>query len=266
MRTIHGGLSMNLLAFDTSTEAMSIAVSRSSGGEPWFGHTTAVGGAQASAHLIGQILALLQQADLALPSLDAICFGAGPGSFTGLRTACAVAQGLAYGAGVPVLAVDSLLAVAEEARHHTLADHPAHQAGCRVIALLDARMDEMYAATWAWDGTRWSELAESALLKPEALQVGGAVLAGNVFGVYAARLGADQGGVGSALQVTALPTAQAMLRLAPQMLAVGLAVDAAQALPRYIRDKVAKTTAEREHEKALARDAAQAATQAVTPR
>ena len=246
---------MNLLAFDTSTEVMSIAVSRTEvgtgGGTVSVWQHTGAGGAQASAHLIGEVMALLQQADVSLKALDAICFGAGPGSFTGLRTACAVAQGLAYGAGVPVLAVDSLLAVAEEARFQALAG----QATCRITALLDARMDEMYAATWGWDGARWTELAQSALLRPEALQTQGAVLAGNVFGVYAGRLGAEHGGAESALQVTALPTAAAMLRVAPQMLASGLAVDAAQALPRYIRDKVAKTTAERYHEKALARDA-----------
>ena len=252
---------MNLLAFDTSTEGMSIAVSRTREGSLSVWEHTGVGGSQASAHLIGQVMALLQQADLQLTDLNAICFGAGPGSFTGLRTACAVAQGLAYGAGVPVLAVDSLLAVAEEARFQALADQPI----CRITALLDARMDEMYVATWGWDGALWTELADSALLRPEALQADGAVLAGNVFGVYAGRLGAEQGGLKDALQVTALPTATAMLRVAPQMLAAGLAVDAAQALPRYIRDKVAKTTAERDHEKALARDAAQAANAAVSP-
>lgn len=252
---------MNLLAFDTSTEVMSIGVSRAVGGVVSVWEYTGAGGAQASSHLIGQILALLQHADLPLKSLDAICFGGGPGSFTGLRTACAVAQGLAYGADVPVLAVDSLLAVAEEARAQALAD----QAACRITALLDARMDEMYAATWSWDGGLWTEVTDSGLLRPEALQVGDGVLAGNVFGVYGGRLGAEQGGVGHALQIAALPTATAMLRVAPQLLAAGWAVDAAQALPRYIRDKVAKTTAERDHEKALARGAAQALLCAITP-
>ena len=252
---------MNLLAFDTSTEVMTIAVSRTAGGSVSVWEHTGAGGAQASAKLIAGVLALLQQADLPLKDLNAICFGAGPGSFTGLRTACAVAQGLAYGAGIPVLAVDSLMAVAEEARAQALTDH----ATCRITALLDARMDEMYAATWEWDGVRWTELMESALLRPEALRPGGTVLAGNVFGVYAGRLGTEHGGLGDPLQVTAFPTATAMLRVAPQMLVAGLAVDAAQALPRYIRDKVAETTAERDHKKALALDAARPASAVVSP-
>ena len=129
---------MNVLAFDTSTEALSIAVGRWQGGVLRLWEHAGPGGAQASATLVPQAMALLGQAGIALRGLDAIAFGAGPGSFTGLRTACAVAQGLAFGAGVPVLPVDTLLAVAEEARH---------QHGCtQVLATLDARMDEVYVA------------------------------------------------------------------------------------------------------------------------
>ena len=246
---------MNLLAFDTSTEVLTIAVSHHTDGasdvtrQVW--EYSGAGGAQASATLITEVLNLLQQAGLRLAELDAICFGCGPGSFTGLRTACAVAQGLAFGAGVPVLPVDSLLALAEEARFQAQSDG----APWRVMTLLDARMDEVYAATWDWDGHHWTELQTSALLRPEAIASGGAVLAGNVFGVYATRLGANHGGLGGSRCVTALPTATAMLRLAPALITAGQAVDAEQALPRYIRDKVAKTTAERDLEKAQSRAA-----------
>ena len=100
------------LAFDTSTDVLSLGLSAR-------GQTTLrtlAGGAQASAQLIPQVLDLLAQASLGLADLQAIVFGRGPGSFTGLRTACAVAQGLAFGANVPVLPIDTLLAVAEDAR------------------------------------------------------------------------------------------------------------------------------------------------------
>ena len=104
---------MNLLAFDTSTDTVSIAVQ--AGDAVW--QHTGPGGSQASATLIPAIRSLLAQAGMSFSTLDAIVFGRGPGSFTGLRTACAVAQGLAFGArggaGVPVLPVDTLLAVAD---------------------------------------------------------------------------------------------------------------------------------------------------------
>ena len=245
---------MKLLAFDTSTETLSIGVSRTVEGiaQQWL-HTGA-GGAQASTGLIAGVMDLLQQAGLALADLDAICFGAGPGSFTGLRTACAVAQGLAFGADVPVLPVDTLLAVAEEARFAALAG----AASVRISALLDARMDEMYTATYDFDGALWHEVQGSHLVRPEGFSLAPAeapqVLAGNVFAVYGDRLtGVTEPGVP---RISALPTAAAMLRLAPDLLAAGKAVPAAQALPSYIRDKVAKTTAERMAEKAVSLAAA----------
>ena len=245
---------------------MSIAVSRTADSETHLWQHDAPGGAQASSDLIPAILDLLQQANLRLNELDAICFGSGPGSFTGLRTACSVAQGLAFGAGVPVLPVDSLLAVAEEARHTALAHW---QAGV-VTALLDARMDEMYCASFEFAGDKWTPLQASSLVKPEQLPSispappGSALpwaLAGNVFAVYGERLPADTVPSQAVPRIVAQPRASAMLRLAPQLLAQGHAVAAEHALPSYIRDKVAKTTAERMAEKA----AAQAHVQAQTP-
>lgn len=224
---------MKLLAFDTSTEHLSIAVQH---GDARWAHQGA-GGAQSSATLIPAALGLLAQAGLTLDALDAIVFGRGPGSFTGLRTACAVAQGLAFGAGVPVLPVDTLMAVAEDARM-------AHGA-TRVLALLDARMNEVYAAAWQWAASGWQFEGPARAYAPEAVAPppgDGWVLAGNAFAVYGERFA-------PALQplrrVEALPTAGALLSLAPGLLAAGCAVEAAQALPVYIRDKVAQTTAER---------------------
>ena len=224
---------MNLLAFDTSTDTLSIAVQQ---GDTVVQHT-GPGGAQASATLIPEVRRLLALAGLSFDTLDAIVFGRGPGSFTGLRTACSVAQGLAWGAGVPVLPIDTLLAVAEAARSAHGATH--------VLALLDARMNEVYAAEYAWrDAAGWRPLSDIAVLAPEAVPTpgAGAVLAGNAFAAYADRLPAA---LQALPRIAALPSADALLNLAPALLAAGAAVPAEQALPLYIRDKVAQTTAER---------------------
>jgi len=240
---------MKLLAFDTSTERLSIAVSRDDGAAAGLWQYQGAGGAQASTDLIANVLRLMEQAGLALGALDAICFGCGPGSFTGLRTACAVAQGLAFGAQVPVLPINTLLAVAETARH----SHLAHAQQGQVLALLDARMDEVYQACYAFDcrngGLRWRELQPPRVGKPEALAEHAQALAGpltaaagNAFAAYGDRLA----GLEVALpRIACGPDACALLRLAPQLLADGQAVPAAQALPLYVRDKVAQTTAER---------------------
>ena len=223
---------MNLLAFDTSTDTLSIAVQR---GDAVWEHS-GPGGAQASATLIAALFSLLEQAALNLAQLDALVFGRGPGSFTGLRTACAVAQGLAFGAnagrGIPVLPIDTLTAVAEQARH---------QHGCTdVVAVLDARMDEVYAARYQWQDSVWHGVGDLGLSAPQAVQVPpGWTVAGNAQAAYGERLAPG------ALHVRALPTGVALLRLAPHLLATGHAVTAAAAQPLYIRDKVAQTTAER---------------------
>lgn len=236
---------MKLLAFDTSTEVLSIGVD-CDGAQILH---TGVGGAQASFCLIAGVQSLLQQAGVALAGLDAIVFGAGPGSFTGLRTACSVAQGLALGAQRPVLPVNSLLAVAEDAR---LRSHP-QDATLEVLALLDARMDEVYAAWFGWHDGQWQQHGEIQLCKPDALQVDDRVqlLAGNVFTVYPGRV---EQAMGARVRpcVAALPSAQALLRLAPALLQQGAALPPEGALPLYVRDKVAKTTAERLQEKAAA--------------
>jgi tRNA threonylcarbamoyladenosine biosynthesis protein TsaB len=236
---------MKLLAFDTSTEVLSIGVD-CDGAQRL--HTGA-GGAQASFGLIAGVQSLLQQAGVPMQALDAIVFGAGPGSFTGLRTSCAVAQGLALGAQRPVLPVPSLLAVAEDVRLRT---QPLATA-LEVLALLDARMDEVYAAWWGWSDGRWQLRGDTQLCKPEALQVDARVqlLAGNVFTVYPGRFAQALGDAARPC-VAALPSAQALLHLAPALLQQGGALPPEGALPLYVRDKVAKTTAERMQEKALA--------------
>jgi tRNA threonylcarbamoyladenosine biosynthesis protein TsaB len=233
---------MNLLAFDTSTDMMSVAVQATVDGAPQLWQYSGPGGAQTSTKLIPVIQGLMLQAGLAFEKLDAIAFGRGPGSFTGLRTACSVAQGLAFGANVKVLPIDTLLAVAEEARFQQAAGLER----CQVMALLDARMDEIYGASYLFHSGQWTRTSDYLLLPPQDLNCAPAcTLAGNVFGAYGARLP-----VALAQRIPVWPTATAMLRLAPALLAAGGAVRAEQALPLYIRDKVAKTTLERASEKA----------------
>lgn len=228
---------MNLLALDTSTDTLSIAVQKGGNGSgAGLLERSAPGGAQSSTTLIPLIRELMGELGLSFDELELIAFGRGPGSFTGLRTACSVAQGLAFGArkglGVPVLPVDSLLAVAEQARMEHGVD--------KVLAVLDARMDEVYAAAYRWDGGQWSSAGDYQLLAPQHVIVEpGFTVAGNAQAAYGERLAPD------APHVRALPTAGAMLRLAPQLAASGT-VSAKEALPLYIRDKVAQTTAERE--------------------
>ena len=218
---------LNLLAFDTSTERMSVAVAR---GERVWQHS-GPGAAQASALLIPLIQSMMQQAGLSWRDLSAIAFGRGPGSFTGLRTACSVAQGLAFGAGLQVLPIDTLLALAEDARERHGCEH--------VLAALDARMNQIYHASFHFADARWRQ-GPIALSSPEQFVLPvGAVLAGNVAASYGDRLPPG-------IEILeAWPEAEAMLRLAPAMLAEGLAVAPADALPLYVRDKVAQTMAER---------------------
>jgi tRNA threonylcarbamoyladenosine biosynthesis protein TsaB len=229
-------MTARILAFDTATEHLSIALQ--AGGEV-FVHESE-GGAKASATLIPSIFALLGRAGLGLAELDAIAFGRGPGAFTGLRTACSVAQGLAFGAGKPVLPIDTLLAVAEDARAGAL--DPT-----RVWATLDARMDEIYAAHYAFAAGHWSVLVAPMLTRPEALDTRWRAeapehVAGNALDVFGERLQ-----TGTARRSPgARPRAAAMLPLAQAAWSTGGGVDAALALPMYLRDKVAQTTLERE--------------------
>lgn len=226
---------MNLLAFDTSTDTLFIAIQR--GDQLW--QHQAAGGANSSATLIPSIQQGLQALGLKFSDLTAIVFGRGPGSFTGLRTSCAIAQGLAMGADLPLLPIDTLLAVAEEARHQHGVTH--------VMAVLDARMSEVYHAGYRWAEGSWQATHELGLCAPQALSIpADMAVAGNAHAAYPDRLAP------AAQHLYALPTATALLRMAPRLIADGHLVDASYALPLYIRDKVAKTTAEREAERQAA--------------
>ncbi len=230
-----------LLALDSSTETLVVALSREA---DVLAHESE-GGARASEQMVPQALALLAQAGLTLAQLDAIAFAAGPGAFTGLRTACAVAQGLAFGAAKPVIPIDSLMLVAEDLRlQHGAAGVPGP-----VWVLMDARMNEIYAAAYEWRGDHWTVLRAPALYAVpamlEALQdLPPQAAAGNALDAFAQALSPM---LPAGLPRAAQPRsrAAALASLACQAWIGGAAVDAAEAMPVYVRDKVAQTTAER---------------------
>lgn len=227
-----------LLALDTATDSLAIALLTPGRAV----HRLMPGGAEASARLLPAVLALLAESGLAAGALDAVAFGRGPGAFTGLRTACAVAQGLAFGIGKPVLPLDSLLLVAEDARLQ--ANDPA--ATRLQWVAMDARMDEVYAGAYAFAQGRWLVRVAPALYTLPALAAQWVSeppphVAGSALAAFGDRLPLGA----ASRQVAEQDRAAALGRLARQAWADGAAIDPAQALPLYLRDKVALTTAER---------------------
>lgn len=196
------------------------------------------GGAQASATLLPALQSLLDEAGIGWAELDAIGYGCGPGAFTGVRAACAVTQGLAEGLCKPVLRLDTLLAVADDARERG--------AGARIRVAVDARMGEVYAAGYQYDeGAGWWFLDQPALHDPAELARSiepGVAVAGNSLLAHA---DAWQVFTGPRF-ADAVPGAEALLRLALQQWQRGERRDAAEALPLYVRDRVALTTVERD--------------------
>lgn len=181
---------------------------------------------------------LLAEAGIALQQCDAIAYGSGPGSFTGVRTACGVAQGLAFGAGLPVVPVVTLDAMA-------LACHQQHGAA-EVLTVLDARMGEVYWAQYRFEAGAVAPavVLAPALAAPEVVQPQGQPVAcGNGFAAYAEAL------AGLACAPSAhgevMPHAAQIAQLAAVAFAAGHTVSAAEAQPLYLRNKIAYTSAER---------------------
>lgn len=229
---------MKLLALETSTERMSLGLQ--DGDRQWTHE--AEGGAQSSALLIPAIMSLLEEAQLRLNELDAIGLGQGPGAFTGLRTACAVAQGLALGANLPVLPIDTLLCVAEDARTHCP----------RVLVVMDARMNQVYSGAYEWQHNTWHTLQTPHLANPSDLTVPrewagqDMALAGNTSASPALHAELQQlPHLPVAHWLSLWPSASALLRLGAAAWQRGEAVAPELALPVYVRDQVALTTAER---------------------
>jgi tRNA threonylcarbamoyladenosine biosynthesis protein TsaB len=224
---------MKLLAFDTSTEWCSVALGD---GTHWQIRDEHAGQTH-SERLLPMVRELLAAAGWTLGELDGIAFGAGPGSFTGVRIGCGVAQGLALGIDRAVVPVPTLAAIA----------HAVWRAdgATRVVACLDARMREVYVAAYERGPEAWSEVHAPAVLPPVSVALtlpGTWVGAGNGFAAYpelAALLGLAR------VDAAARPGAQSIAELALPRLIAGEGVDAAAALPLYVRHRVALTAAER---------------------
>lgn len=220
---------MRFAAFETATEWCSVAL--------WLdGEIAGIeerAGQQHAERVLPMLDRLAAAAGIGLGALDAVAFGAGPGSFTGLRIACGVAQGIAFARGIPALGVSTLEAIAEES------------GAARVVSCLDARMREVYYSAHeridGGPGARWREVVAAQCVAPGALALppgDGWVGCGNGFAAYGA-LGLSK------VFPEVHPSAVAVARLAAPRLAAGGGVDAALAVPAYVRDKVAFTSAER---------------------
>lgn len=221
-----------ILAIETSSELASVALLH----DGRIAVHEAEGVQTHSQTVLPMVQTLLAQAGITLVQCDAIAFGAGPGSFTGVRTACGVAQGLAFGAGLPVVPVVTLQAMAQACRDVTGASD--------VLVVLDARMEEVYWAQYRYqDG--WQEVIAPTLSAPAAVAPAGSVIAcGNGLTVYSPAFA-------SALftrdaQLDLMPHASQIAQLAQIAFAARRAVNARDVQPVYLRNKVALTTAERE--------------------
>jgi tRNA threonylcarbamoyladenosine biosynthesis protein TsaB len=223
---------LKILALDTSTEYCSVALWRD--GE--LQTREALAGRRHSELLLDMVDAVLRENGLAPRDLDGIAFGAGPGSFTGLRIACGVTQGIAFGAALPVVGVSTLLALAEAA------------AAERAVCCLDARMGQVYHAAYAKRDAGWHPVHAPALYAPdEAPLVAGGYWTGcgSGFKSYGEALGRRYGQCLSAIMPDVYPHAKHVARLAVTEFEQGRAVAAELAAPLYIRDKVALRTDER---------------------
>jgi tRNA threonylcarbamoyladenosine biosynthesis protein TsaB len=231
-----------ILAIETSSEMASCALLRD--GEVIFRESSGV--RTHSQSVLPMVQELLEEAGIVLRQCDAIAYGAGPGSFTGVRTACGISQGLGFGAGLPLVPVVTLDAMA-------LACRQAHGAAS-VLAVLDARMNEVYWAQYRFEGDTPVAVLPSALSAPAdvapAPGASGEALAvcGNGFSAYPEAFAGKPFAEHARQDI--MPHAVQIAHLGARLFAMGHAVPAAQAQPLYLRNKVAYTKEERAEMKA----------------
>lgn len=224
-----------LLALDTATSRCSVALAH----DGTIDTITRDVGQRHTEHLLPMVDTLLAQVGVELATCDAIAFGAGPGSFTGLRVACGAAQGLAFGIDRPVVPIGNLDAAALEAFEQM----PSVQTVC---VALDARMREVYCGVFARADKTVREVAGAALAAPAdvvtlAGRHGAEVLVGNALVAYASELSHFRGTKRSDVDAGA----RSIAALALGALAEGRAIDPADAAPLYVRNRVALTIDER---------------------
>jgi len=223
---------MNLLALETSTDRLSLALLVD-------GRLHAFDQAVGQRHaemILEEVGALMRQAGISPRDLQGVVYGEGPGAFTGLRIACGVAQGLALATGAKVLGVGTLAAIAEES------------GASRVVACIDARMSEVYHAVYEKQQGAWVTVQPPGLYAPDAVPLppaGEWTGCGNGFAAYAEALRVRLGARLVEVRSDVAPTASAMLRLAAPRFAAGEGGPAHTAIPTYLRDKVALKTSER---------------------
>ncbi len=194
--------------------------------------------------ILGMIRESLSASGGSREALQAIAFGSGPGAFTGLRVACGIAQGMGWALSLPLVPVNTLLALAYE-HSETLEE------GSRLLAAIDARMHECYCSVFRCENNEFKEVTAPALCKPSELQAiaddnGADFLCGNAFRVYADEIGEL---TPKKLLSTNDVNAQMIVPLAQKYFAENKTVDAAEASPLYVRDHVALTIEERKAEK-----------------
>ena len=220
-----------ILAIETSSETASCALLR---GDAVIARVSA-GVRTHSQSVLPMIQELLAEAGIALKDCDAIAYGSGPGSFTGVRTACGIAQGLAFGADLPVVPVVTLDAMALACRQRYGASD--------IVAVLDARMGEVYWAQYRHTG-EWCTVTPPTLSAPQDVQPQGAVSAcGNGLSAYPEAYTERDFSAGAHAEV--MPHATQIAQLARIAFAAGATVTAADAQPLYLRNKIAYTSAER---------------------
>lgn len=223
---------MKILALDTSTEYLSLALWQDGAALCRDRHA-----GQRHAELILPLVdEMLAEAGLSLKNLDGVAFGVGPGSFTGLRVGCGVAQGLAFGAGLPVVGIGTLLALAVSA------------GGDKIIACIDARMKEIYHAAYVREAGAWREVHAPGVYAPldaPAAEGGGWIGAGSGWLAYPEMLPQRYAGHVAEVLPDAFPHAREIAGLAAPILARGEGKPAAVVAPLYIRNKVALKMSER---------------------